>query len=538
MDPSFLDLRKQILRILLVEDEIADARLIEIALRDNRQQGFHLTHVERLSAATSYLGRAEVDLVILDLGLPDARGLEGVETLSKAFPQIPLIVLTGLQDERVAWEAIQKGAQDYLSKNQVNSELLAHAVCHAIERHHLQYQLSKVREQQLESQKLESLGMLAGGIAHDFNNLLTVILGRAELARLKDRVSPGVEQCLKSIEEASTRAADLCRQLLAYSGKGRFIVQALNVTQILEEMALFLQRSVPQNVVFSYQLGRDLPLVEADASQLRQIVMNLTMNACEAIGSSPGVIALSTGSLRMDQGGVGQGISPIPLPAGSYVYIAVSDNGCGMDDMTRRKIFEPFFSTKSTGRGLGLSAVYGILRSHKGHIEVFTQRGKGSTFRVLLPVVTSSERIQTFGRPSRLDWHGEGSVLVIDDEEGIRNVVSQMVEELGFKVLSAKDGMEGLRLFKEHEGEIMCVLLDMTMPLMSGDEVHQKIRQLRPNARILIMSGYTEVEASQTFGDGLSGFIRKPFRISQLSEKMQGVLGESKSSTLQTAGKR
>jgi len=380
-------------------------------------------------------------------------------------------------------------------------------------------------EQIRHTQKLESLGILAGGIAHDFNNLLMAILGHADLA-LQDLspVSP-VRENLDAIEKASRRAAELCRQMLAYSGKGRFVVQPIDLGEVVREMAHMLDVSISKKAVLKYNLAPDLPTVEADASQMRQIIMNLIVNASEAIGDKSGVIAVSTGAVRMDREDHSEAWLNEPLPEGLYVCLEVVDTGCGMDEQTRLRIFDPFFTTKFTGRGLGLAAVLGIVRGHKGAIRVSSEPGKGTTFKVLLPA--SAKPVESLsndtGRPS--SWRGSGTVLLVDDEETVRSLGKVMLERLGFRAMTAGDGHEALELFRNHKDEIVCVILDLTMPRMDGAETFRELRRLRPDVRVIMSSGYNEQEVSQQFvGKGLAGFIQKPYQLKTMAEKIREVL--------------
>jgi PAS domain S-box-containing protein len=374
----------------------------------------------------------------------------------------------------------------------------------------------------LETQKLESLGVLAGGIAHDFNNLLVAILGNADLALLDLPPEAPARAAITQIETAARRAADLTHQMLAYAGKGRFVVQRLNINAIVEEMTHLLQASIPKNVALRYYLPADLPAVEADATQLRQIVMNLVVNAAEAIGTKAGIISITTGVQRADQAYLAEVFMAPNLPEGQYVLIEVADTGAGMDEATRAKIFDPFFTTKFTGRGLGLAAVLGIVRGHGGALKVYSEPGRGSTFKILLPgAARAAESIPTV-RKSGASWQGSGTVLVIDDEPHVRTIAKRMLEHCGFTVLTAEEGQHGVKIFGDHAADIVCVLLDMTMPKMDGPETFRQIRRINPQARVLLMSGYNEQEAISRFaGKGIAGFLPKPFTLGDLTAKLR-----------------
>ena len=374
-------------------------------------------------------------------------------------------------------------------------------------------------------QKLESLGLLAGGIAHDFNNLLVSILGNADLALRKipgDSVAKGN---LLEIEKASSRAAELCRQLLAYSGKGKFVIEILDLSHVVEEMAKMLEVSITKKCVLQYSSSVDLPAIEADATQVRQVVMNLITNASDAIGDRSGIVAITTACKNCDEAFLTSCYLGEHLPPGRYVSVAVADTGCGMDAKTMDRIFDPFFTTKFTGRGLGLAAVSGIMRGHKGAIRVESEPGKGTTFEVLFPAVDGKPS-DTRREPARSsEWTGVGTILIVDDEETVRMVGQQMLEQAGFTVITAEDGSVGVETFVAHHGEICCVILDLTMPNMDGEETFRELRRIKPDVRVLMSSGYSEQEISSRFaGQRLMGFIHKPYRSSELYAKVRSVL--------------
>ena len=382
-------------------------------------------------------------------------------------------------------------------------------------------------------QKLESLGVLAGGIAHDFNNLLMAILGNADLAltRLLPE-APGRENIV-AIEKASQRAADLCRQMLAYSGKGKFVLEILNLSEIVREMSHMLEISISKNVVIKYNFADPLPLILADPTQLRQVVMNLIVNASEAIGDKSGFVSITTGDMECDREYLNETSVDDDLPGGRYVYLEVADTGIGMSRETRHKLFDPFFSTKFTGRGLGMSAVLGIVRGHRGAIKVHSEVGKGTAITVLFPAQEGDIRseVQYSGpEPKDQAWQGKGLILLVDDEKIVTTVGKQMLEMLGFSVITAADGREALERYKERRQDISCVILDLTMPHMDGDKAFRELRRMDPELRVIISSGYDEQEVTQHFaGAGLAGFIQKPYQMATLSAKLQEVLNNSRS---------
>ena len=393
-----------------------------------------------------------------------------------------------------------------------------------------------LERQMQHAQKLESLGVLAGGIAHDFNNLLMAILGNADLALDELPSTSPVRSNIQEIERASKRAADLAKQMLAYSGKGRFVVEPIDAGQLMEEMAHLLAVSISKKTVLEFNFAENLPTFDGDMTQIRQVIMNLITNASEAMGNESGTIVLTTGAMECDRACLneinevlGAGLEK-PLSEGVYVYFEVSDTGCGADAETVEKIFDPFFTTKFTGRGLGMSAVLGIVRGHRGGIKISSEVGWGTTFQVLFPAndqtAHSVAKRRAIGAEGE-DWRGSGTVLVVDDEETVCNVAEQMLERFGFNVLTAFDGGEALKVFRESGGEIVCVLLDLTMPFMDGEEAFREMRRLHPGVRVILCSGYNEQDAILRFaGKGLAGFIQKPFNMAVLREKLRAALAE------------
>jgi PAS domain S-box-containing protein len=758
--------------VLLVEDNPGDADLIRELLPKDGQGSFEITHASRLATAVELVGSDHFDLVLLDLGLPDSAGLDTVRAVRRQAPALPIVVLTGTDDERTGLAAIQEGAQDYVVKGQVTGALLSRVLHYAVERYqHLQRlreseeryrllfnaidegfcivevifdedekpidycfleinaafekqtglidaqgkrmrelvpeheeywfevygkialtgrparfvnraeqlhrwydvyafrvgepedrrvgilfrdiserrqaeelllltqfsvdrtadsvfwtdsdarlvfvsdstcrihgysrdemlamslfdldpSLSRERwvenwktikeaaptrfetthrtkdgeifavevnsnyvgygegeyncvfarditerkqaeeerlvlERQLQqSQKLESLGVLAGGIAHDFNNILTGVLGNAELALAELSPSaPGRENLLE-ITQASHRAAALCRQMLAYSGRGKFASELIDLNALVEDMLGLLKSAISKKALLTLNLAEDLPPVEGDPSQLGQVIMNLVINASEAIGDRDGVITISTGARECSREYLRDSYARQDLAPGFYLTLDVSDTGCGMDQGTKERLFEPFFTTKFTGRGLGLAAVVGIVRGHKGALKVESEPGEGTTFRIRFPTAEAGGGALARERAAEVsDWRGAGTVLLVDDEETIRTLGARMLSRLGFVVLSAADGREALELYAKHRGEIALVLLDLTMPHMDGEETFYGLRVLDPEVRVIMSSGYTEQDITSRFRDeGLVGFLQKPYTMAHLTERLRAAL--------------
>ena len=383
----------------------------------------------------------------------------------------------------------------------------------------------KLEAQVQHAQRLQSLGILAGGLAHDFNNLLTIILGNARIALLDLPPGSPVVENLAEIETATSRAAELTSQMLAYSGKGRFTLQAVNLSRLAEEIASLLQTVIPKKTAIQFNLQSALQAIEADPAQIRRIVMNLITNAAEAIGDGGGAIKLSTGVMDADRTYLSGTYFDDHLPAGRYVYLEVSDTGCGMSLETQTKIFDPFFTTKFTGRGLGLAAVIGIVRAHHGALKVSSQPGLGSTFRLLFPGTEKTEEIRAEEPAGVRAGQSRGTILVVDDESGMRNLAGAILEKSGFTVLTACDGGDAIRVFRRHAGEVVAIVLDLTMPVMNGEEAAAELRRIRPGVPIILSSGYSEQEVAGRFaGKGLAGFLKKPYEPAELIEALQRAL--------------
>ena len=383
-----------------------------------------------------------------------------------------------------------------------------------------------------DGQKLESLGLLAGGIAHDFNNLLAGIAGNAALCRMKLVRSSPLHEHLHKIQTISHRAAELCRQMLAYAGKGRFRIAPLDLSSLVSETTALLNVSICKKVRMHIDLAPSLKPVMADVTQIQQIVMNLVINGSDAIGGQPGEIRIKTGVTWADRETFDAAVQSPDLPEGEYVFLEVADTGCGMEPETLSKIFDPFFTTKFTGRGLGLAAVLGIVTGHHGALIVHSELGLGSTFRLLLPVAppeveVAAKTSATAAVPSVEVWRGSGQVLVVDDEDEVRTVVAEMLREFGFEPVLAADGQEALALCRNRgagEPRFRLAVLDITMPVMDGVETLRELHKLDPKLPALFISGYSEQEASIRFGEeSLSEFLQKPFLPNDLREKVRSV---------------
>lgn len=378
-----------------------------------------------------------------------------------------------------------------------------------------------------QTQKRDSLAVMAGGIAHDFNNLLMGILGNASIVLDELPEDTPIRKNVAQIEKTARRAAELTKQLLAYSGKGRFVIETLNLNVVLQDMQPLLASVVSKKAEMLFEFAANLPFIEGDAAQLRQLVMNLAMNASEALEDRPGTITLRTGAMYCSTGYLGSTYLDEEHAEGDYAYFEIADTGCGMNEDTMAMLFDPFFSTKFTGRGLGLAAALGIIHGHRGAVKVESQEGKGTTVRVLFPCGHAARSAKTRGAAGVAQDRPRPTVLVIDDEEAARLVAREMLERSGYNVIVASDGCEGLQQYQKTPRAIDVVFLDLTMPHLDGEETFHRIRSIRADARVVLTSGYDEHEVARRFhGMGLAGFLQKPYTPTELRTKIAEALND------------
>ncbi len=367
-----------------------------------------------------------------------------------------------------------------------------------------------------QAQKMESLGLLAGGIAHDFNNLLVGIRGNAEMARDEAGNDPGLAHYLDSVIVSANRASDLTRQLLAYSGRSTLAPEPTDMEALIQEMRDLLQVTLGENVTLRCDFEPDLPHVEVDATQIRQVIMNLITNASDAIGDQRGKIQIVVRSFEGQPRGLAGAMAAENLPEGHYVQIQVQDDGCGMSEKTLAKIFDPFFTTKEHGRGLGLSACLGIVSSHHGSLGIESRTGSGTTFRVLLPA-SSRRSLPAQAEESPAVTPGRGTLLVVDDEPLVQDVARRMLTRLGFAVVTALSGREAVRMFRQLSHELDGVLMDVSMPEMDGIEAAAQMERINPSIPITLMSAFDREESLANVGElEIAGFLSKPFSTREL----------------------
>lgn len=526
--------------------DVTDRRLAERLMRESEER---LSRTESFALVmTTYVGLDGRWLKVPPT-LCELLGYSEMELLGKTFQQV-----TFEEDSEIEWTQCQRLLRRELKSFDLEKRF-RHRDGHVVwvylnssvvldeedqPVHFLSYirdisalKVEKERQRQFEAQlqnaqRLESLGVLAGGIAHDFNNLLMGIVGNASLALLDlSPLSPAFES-IQQIETAGLRAAELCKQMLAYSGRGKFIVRPVNLSELVEEMFHLLEVSISKRAVLRRSLPMKIPAIEADASQIRQVVMNFITNASDAIGDRHGLISINVGVCETES-------DPSPgtylvddIPAGRYVYFEIVDTGCGMDEETKKRLFEPFFTTKQTGRGLGLAAVLGIVRSHRGAIQCESEIGRGTTFRVYFPALADTALPATPIIPTVPIHQAGATVLLVDDEETVRTVAKRMLERIGLKVLLAHDGVDAIEVYRQNQSQIEVVLLDMMMPQLSGEETYSELRLINPEVKVILCSGYNEQVIADCVGDPKRiAFIQKPYQPAQLVEKLRQMLPHS-----------
>lgn len=507
--------------VLMLEDNPGDAFLLEEYLGEARGVKFDITQAARLSEAKARLSEREFDIILLDLSLLDSHGLDTLRRLHEHAADIPIVVITGNENENQGRQAVQLGAQDYLVKGDLSCNFFARSLQFAVERHRRRL----LEAQLLHAQKMEGIGRLAGGVAHDFNNILTAILGYADLAGTI--VSRGSEESgyLNNIEKAAQRAAALTRQLLAFARKQIIAPKTLQLNSLLQDMDELLSRLLSADIELVTRMTPELGAVKADPTQIEQILMNLAVNARDAMPRG--------GTLLIETANVGRSDSPflqsLRAPAEEYVSFSVRDTGEGMTEAVKAHIFEPFFTTKEQGKGtgLGLATCYGIVKQSGGYISVDSEPGQGTTFTVFFPRIRETPvSVPTETRQADPPA-AAGTVLLVEDEDSIRALLSHTLKKQGYSVLQAGNGSEALKTAEAFDGRIDLLITDVVMPYMGGKELAARLLALRPDLKVLFMSGHTE---DTILLDGIeqeaAAFLQKPFMPAHLARRVQAILAD------------
>ena len=651
--------KDNLMRVLLVEDDLGDARLVQAMLPETDAVKYEVTRTARLSEAISCLNEGPVDIVLLDLDLPDSQGIDTVAALCKAAPDVPVIVLTGYADENTKVAAVLGGVQDFLIKGRTPADLLSRVLCHAVERqrtegrlreserflratlealpsliaildesgvvlmanrawrvfaaskkaagivvdegknyldadpstvaeqsasfsafitslravlesrqHRLDMEFScrygedqhwfngratpfisgdehkvivsfdeiterkkteralhESQEQIRQAQKMEAIGRLAGGVAHDFNNLLIPIIGYSELLLEEFHSQKAARKQIKEILKAGHSAKSLVHQLLAFGRKQPLDIKVLQINEVIKDFEGLLQRTIRENVQFRTVLAPDLSCIKGDVGQLEQILINLAINAQDAMPCG-GMLTIETAEVDIDEATAAGYRGTI---AGRYVLMAVTDSGHGMTPEIQAQIFEPFFTTKERdkGTGLGLSTVYGIVKQHGGNIWVYSEPDRGTTFKIYLPVTKAAALPVSKNRHDRREINGTETILVVEDDHSVRDLAVNILERFGYTVLSAACGVEGLEIIETYENPLHLLLTDIVMPQINGNALYEKAAQVNPELRVLYMSGYTDDVIVQSGAVAqAAAFIQKPFSILDLVFKIREILDD------------
>ncbi|MEO5884536.1 MAG: response regulator [Candidatus Limnocylindrales bacterium] len=516
--------------LLVVEDNPGDARLLREMLHAQGSHDSILTHVESMGEAERYLASGTVDVILLDLGLPDAQGLDAVRRAHTAAPHIPLVVLTGLDDESLAVQALQEGAQDYLIKGQIESRSLLRALRYAIERKILEDGRRAGESQLLQAQKLESVGRLAGGIAHDFNNMLFAISGYAELltqdlvaAHPSELDRSGLLHSVKAISDAAKRAGALTGQLLAFSRQQMVVAQVVDMNAAITTIAPMIRQLIGEHLRLTLDLDPGAGRILADPSQIDQILVNLVVNARDAMPGG-GTVTIKTGTASASHAD----LADLVTDAASFVSMEVTDTGVGMDLKTREHMFEPFFTTKDIGKGtgLGLATTHGIVDQAGGRIRVRSEPGQGSTFRLLFPRVT--ETIEDGPAIQIMHVARVGRVLVVEDDAAVREMVGRLLERAGYEVLEATDGVEAMAVTRL-KPPLDAIVTDVVMPNMSGVALAEAMIERYPSIGVVLLSGYTpdHLDLERVTAQGAT-FVAKPVSAAGLMQAVQVAVDASR----------
>lgn len=505
-------------RVLLVEDDEDDQRLVHEYLRAAGTREFSVERVESLATALDQLAKGGIEAVLLDLFLPDSEGFETFIQVHAQFPNAPVVILTGVGNQELAVRAMSAGAQDYLYKNSLSPEVLVRALRYAVER--------KQAEQRLrQAQKMEALGHLAGGIAHDFNNLLGIILGNAEILQdcaLKGDVPP---RAVQRIREAARSAVALIDQLLTFSRGQSLKPAVLNPNDVVEQSVRLLRELIRESIALSVHMDPDAGYIRADRVQMEQVILNLAVNARDAMPRG-GTLAIETTNVDIHDGRfVGYG----PVDPGRYIMLTVKDTGTGMNAETQAHMFEPFYTTKERGTGLGLATVGGVVAQMGGYISVHSEVGRGTTIRVLFPRI--EDPVAAAASQSRVseDTSGSETILLVEDSIALREVAREFLSAGGYTVLEAGSSAEALTKAQRHQGAIDLLLTDVVLPSGSGREVAMELKRLRPQTAVLYMSGYTaSVVADHQEPDATPVLLQKPFTKKQLLNVVREMLDEQK----------
>ena len=516
--------------ILYIDDNPNDIRLIQDMigqhnLHSDDMDAFHFLGASSLKDGFDLAGRQNIDLILLDLFLAETKGIDTFRRCLEHASDIPIIVLTGLEDEMLAVQAVREGAQDYLTKNHVDSFGLNRSIRYAIERKALSVEKDKLRAQLLQSQKMEAIGRLAGGVAHDFNNLMTAVQGFTDVLMMRTEHGHPNYRALEQIRIASSRAADLTRKMLMFSRRHMSKFEPVEINAVIEDLLKMLTRVIGEDIEIGTQLSKDLPKINGDKGSIEQLILNLAVNAKEAMPDG-GSLYMTTE--QTDIKNVSQ--KEPEIEPGTYVKITVEDNGSGISKEDLAHIFDPFFSTKNIAlsSGLGLSVAYGIIRQHKGWIDVQSEVGQGTTFQLYFPVIAETSEKREEAPVDLESLKGKGRrILLVEDSEGVREFATMALEENDYEVYAVTTSGEALEVMSNHHGKIDIVLTDVVLPDKSGIQLVEELLEKNPSLKILLSSGYTDQKSQwPVIQEKGYPFLQKPYSLTELIQTVHRLLEE------------
>lgn len=511
--------------ILLVEDNPADSNLVTEMLDSGGRLRHVVTVATRMEEAERVLEDRTFDLVLLDLRLPDASGLDAVKKVRMLAADVPLIVLTGIEDEFLALSCINGGAQDYLCKGEIKPLTLRRSIDHAVTRARDAQVRAHLSAQLQQAQKMEALGTLAGGIAHDFNNSLAVIIGNSELLLEDLPEASEVHDSAAEIRKAAVLAKELVGRILAFSRPHEPKRVPVKLADVVGEALKLIGPMVPKGIALETNVPSDLPEIAADPGQIHQVLVNLCTNAAHAIGDSPGRIRFEAETVVFGPGG---GIPGSEVQLGRYVCLSVSDNGKGMDDATLLRAFEPFYTTKAVGKGsgLGLSIVHTIMKSHLGAVTVKSEPGKGTAFQLYFPIFSQGRRTEDAPVLEAVSGNGK-HLMFVDDDEALVYLVPRRLRRMGFEVTAHTDVQRAIEDFRSRPQDFDAIISDFNMPSMSGPDLVRELRKIRPNIPTIVTSGFIRDEdASASRAAGADALIGKPSTIEEMANLIRSVLAK------------
>ncbi|MDM8549059.1 response regulator [Desulfobacterales bacterium HSG2] len=505
--------------VLLIEDNPEDARLIQEFLSNTAGASFDTLLAERLSDGIEALSLGKFDVILLDLSLPDSTGLDTLTAVRSQVPETAVIVLTGLNDEETAIEAVRTGAQDYLIKGEFEPVLLSRSIQYAVERKQFESQLRQAH-------KMEAVGTLTGGIAHDFNNILAIILGNTELAMEFIAEENPARRNLEQVHTACIRAKEVIRQLLSFCRKTEQKRKPADVVLVIRETLKLLRSSISAAIDIRQNMPKHSEKIMAVPAQIHQVLINLCTNSAYAMREKGGVLEVSLGDVILS----GDEVGLRDPTSGHYVRLTVSDTGHGIAPETMEKIFDPYFTTKPTGEGtgMGLSLVHSIVKNHGGEIRMSSVPGKGTTVEAFFPVIDADGKI-TGSVSSEPVPTGNERILLLDDEFPIADVLRCMLEKMGYDVTLMTDSSETLETFRSHPDKFDLVITDMTMPKMTGEVLSRKLMEIRPDIPIIICTGFSEIFTEEKAANiGIRAYLNKPVSMDVLARTVREVLDERK----------